>query len=110
MLKLKEYNSHKPPDMRQWVPWLSVILDLVFSVVQLIIVKDNTTEIMFGLLASLPQGEFDSIYTSNYWIKHSSWQGRSLEFLQCVIAFYSSQHTHLQTTLKLKNKDIKLYT
>ena len=66
MLKLKEYNPHKPSDMRQSVLCLSVILDLVFSVVQLIIVKDNTMDIMFGLLASLPRGEFDSIYTSNY--------------------------------------------
>ena len=37
--------------MRQWVQCLSVILDLLFSVAQLIIVKDNTMEIMFGLLA-----------------------------------------------------------
>ena len=103
MLKLREYKPHKPPDKSQWVPCLSLILDLVLSVAQLVIVKDNTTEIMFSLVAALPQGKFNSIHTSNNWIELSSWQGLSLERFQCVIFFYYSlEYTYLETTLKLK--------
>ena len=95
VLKRKECNPRKPPDKAQWQQCLSLILDLVFSNVQLKIVKYNTMEIMF-LVLWLPSQKENLIKYILQVIESNTLLARKEAWNFCsVLSFFICHNIHI---------------